>query len=262
MMKKMFVTLPLVLSCMLGVAQELTKEQWDKKARPSKNDPAAMTFSTKTVLYSFASPYIPVDPAKKYRLSGKFRLVNPPAEKAGKLKFGIQTYDKNKRPIQPEHTAVINRTATELTAAAEYGQSSVTIANGKTWRIVPNFSYIAFNAKDDFSDLPNRSTVAITAVKMQPDGKAVLELKEPLREFYAPGTKVRMHHRLAAFLYGGALNQTMTGEFQEFSGEFTGEQRGFSHKAFRQGTAFIQVVVMLEGNGTLEFKEVKFEEVR
>ena len=71
MMKKMFVTLPLVLSCMLGVAQELTKEQWDKKARPSKNDPAAMTFSTKTVLYSIAAPYIPVDPAKKYRLSNK-----------------------------------------------------------------------------------------------------------------------------------------------------------------------------------------------
>ena len=90
-MKKMLVTLPLVLSCILG-AQELTREQWDKKARPSKNDPAAMTFSTKTVLYSIASPYIPVDPAKKYRLSGKFRLVNPPAEKAGKLKFGIQTY--------------------------------------------------------------------------------------------------------------------------------------------------------------------------
>lgn len=262
MMKKMFVTLPLVLSCMLGVAQELTKEQWDKKARPSKNDPAAMTFSTKTVLYSIAAPYIPVDPAKKYRLSGKFRLVNPPAEKAGKLKFGIQTYDKNKRPIQPEHTTVINRTATTLVAAAEYGQSSVTVADGKTWRIVPNFSYIAFNVKDDFSDLPNRSTVAITAVKMQPDGKAVLELKEPLREFYAPGTKVRMHHRLAAFLYGGALNKVLSGEFQDISGEFTGEQRGFSHNAFRQGTAFIQVVVMLEGNGTLEFKEVKFEEVR
>ena len=86
-MKKMLVTLPLVLSCILG-AQEFTREQWDKKARPSKNDPAAMTFSTKTVLYSIASPYIPVDPAKKYRLSGKFRLVNPPAEKAttGKVK--------------------------------------------------------------------------------------------------------------------------------------------------------------------------------
>ena len=260
-MKKMLVTLPLVLSCILG-AQELTREQWDKKARPSKNDPAAMTFSTKTVLYSIASPYIPVDPAKKYRLSGKFRLVNPPAEKAGKLKFGIQTYDKNKRPIQPEHTTVINRTATTLTAAAEYGQRSVTIANGKIWRIVPNFSYIAFNAKDDFSDLPNRTTVAITAVKIQPDGKAVLELKEPLHEFYAPGTKVRMHHRLAAFLYGGALNKVLSGEFQDISGEFTGEQRGFSHNAFRQGTAFIQVLVMLEGNGTLEFKDIKFEEVR
>ena len=78
-MKKMLVTLPLVLSCILG-AQELTREQWDKKARPSKNDPAAMTFSTKTVLYSFASPYIPVDPAKKSRFSLAFpsESVSPP----------------------------------------------------------------------------------------------------------------------------------------------------------------------------------------
>lgn len=260
-MKKMFVSL-LILSAFVLFAQDLPKGQWDKKARPSKNDPAAMTFSSRTFLYSIANPYISVDPSKKYRLSGKFRLVNPPAEKAGKLKFGIESYDKNKRSIQPENTTVINRTATTLVSAAEYGQRTVTIANGKAWRIVPNFSYIAFNVKDDFSDLPNRTTVAITAVKMQPDGKAVLELKEPLRAFYAANTKVRMHHRLSAFLYGGALNKALTGEFQEISGVFTGEQRNFSHNGFRQGTAFIKVVVMLEGNGTLEFKDVKFEEVK
>jgi hypothetical protein len=30
---------------------------------------------------------------------------------------------------------------------------------------------------------------------------------------------------------------------------------------FRKGTAFIQVVVMLEGAGTLELKNIKFEEI-
>lgn len=259
-MKKLFVTLPLLFACMLN-AHEFKKTEWDSKARPSKNDPAAMTLSTKTVLYSIAAPYIPVDPAKKYRLSGKFRLVKPLAEKPGKLKFGIQTFDKDKRPIYPEHTTVINRTATTLAAAAEYGKRTVTIAAGKSWRIVPNFSYIAFDVKDDFSDLPNRTTVAITGIKQLPDGKAELQLKAPMRAFYAAGTKVRMHYRLAAFLYGGALNKALTADYQEFSGVFTGEQRGMSHNMFRKGTAFIQVVVMLEGNGTLEFKDIKFEEL-
>ena len=258
-MKKLLIYLPVMFFCTVG-AQELTKEQWDKKARPSKNDPAAMTISTKVVIYSIASPYIPVDPAKKYKLSGKFRLVKPLSEKPGKLKFGIQTFDLNKMPIQPENTTVINRTATTLVTPAEYGQRKVTIADGKNWKIVPNFSYIAFNVKDDFSDLPNRSTMAITGIKMLPDGKAELELKEPLREFFPAGSKVRMHHRLSAFLYGGALNQALTDEFQEFSGVFSGEQRGMSHNIFRKGTAFIQVVVMLEGNGVLEFKDIKFEE--
>ena len=259
-MKKLLLTLAIAGSFMTN-AQDLDVKQWDKNARPVKDDPAALSISSKVVIYSIAAPYIPVDPAKKYRLSGKFRLAAPLAEKPGKLKFGIQTYDKDKRPIQPEHTTVINRTATTLVTPAEYGQTKVTIANGKTWRIVPNFSYIAFNVKDDYSDLPNRTTVAITSVKLLPDGKAELELKEPMREFYPAGNKVRMHHRLASFLYGGALNKVLSEEFQEFSGVFTGEQRGMSHNIFRKGTAFIQVVVMLEGAGTMEFKDIKFEEL-
>ena len=218
-----------------------------------------MTISHKVFVFSVASPYIPVDPAKKYRLSGKFRLVKPLAGKPGKLKFGVQTFDRSKRPILPEHTTVINRTATTLASAAEYGNRTVTIANGKAWRIVPGFSYIAFGAKDDFSDLPNRTAIAITGIKHLPDGKAELELKEPVRKFFASGSKVRMHHRLASFLYGGALNKVLTENYQEFSGPFTGEQRGMSHNIFRKGTAFIQIVVMLEGAGTLEFKDIKWE---
>ena len=75
-------------------------------------------------------------------------------------------------------------------------------------------------------------------------------------------SNVRMHHRLASFLYGGALNRDLTEDYQEFSGVFTGEQRGMSHNIFRKGTAFIQIVVMIEGNGTLEFKNIKFEEIQ
>lgn len=259
-MKKLII-LPTLLAAVVLNAVELPRGQWDKKARPVAGDPEAMSISHKIVIFSMATPYIPVDPAKKYRLSGKFRLAKPLAAKPGKLKFGIQTYDQNKRPVLGAHTTVINRTATTLVSAAEYGKRTVTIADGKGWRIVPNFSHIAFNVKDDFSDLPNRNVVAVTSVKLLPDGKAELQLKEPLREFYPAGSKVRMHHQLSAFLYGGALNQALTEEFQEFSGVFTGEQRGMSHSSFRQGTAFIQVVVMLEGAGTLEFKDIKFEEI-
>ena len=259
-MKTLLFTLPLLATMTLG-AIEFKTGDWDKKARPVKSDPAAMSVSSKTLIYTTANPYIKIDPAKKYRLSGKFRLAAPIPAKAGKLKFGIQTYDQNKRPILPENTTVINRTATTLIKTAEYGQQSVEIADGKRWNIIPNFSYIAFNVKDDFSDLPNRTTVAITGIKKQPDGKAVLTLKEPLREFYPANTNVRMHHRLSSFLYGGALNKVLSGEWQEFSGPFTGEQHGMSHNIFRKGTQYIQVVVMLEGAGTLEFKDVKFEEL-
>jgi hypothetical protein len=259
-MKNLFVALLFASTCVLS-AVELKNNQWDKKARPSQSDPAALAISSKVVIYSLAAPYIPVDPAKKYCLSGKFRLAKPLAAKPGKLKFGIQTYDKNKRPILSEHTTVVNRTATTLVSDAEYGQRKVTVANGKLWRIMPNFSHIAFGAKDDLSDLPNRSVVAITAIKQLPDGKAELTLKEVLREFHAAGSKVRLHHRLSAFLYGGALNKVLDTGFKEFSGVFTGEQHGVAHNIFRKGTAFIQVVVMLEGAGILEFKDIKFEEV-
>ena len=242
-------------------AGELGNADWDKKARPVKGEPGVMSISTKTVVYTIAVPYIPVDPAKKYRLSGKFRLAKPLAAKPGKLKFGVHTYDRDKRPVEPEHSTVIARTETSLVSAAEYGQRQVTIADGRRWRIVPSFSYIAFNAENDFSDLPNRTTVAITDLKLQSGGRAVLTLKEPLRAFYAAGSRVRMHHRVAAFLYGGALNQKLDGEFRDFSGTFSGEQRGMAHDKFRKGTAFVRIVVMLEGDGVLEFRDVKFEEV-
>ena len=260
-MKRQLATLPLLLTLMLG-AQVLQNSDWDKKARPVKDEPSAMSISGKTVIYTIAAPYIPVDPAKKYKLSGQFRLAKPLAPKPGKLKFGIQTYDADKRPVQPEHTTVIPRTDTTLVADAEYGQRTVTIANAARWKIIPNFSYVAFNVSDDFSDLPNRSTMAVTGIKNLADGQAELELKDPLRDFYAAGTKVRMHHRLAAFLYAGALNRELTEDWQEFSGLITGEQRGMSHNVFRKGTRCIQVVVMLEGAGTLEFRDIRFEEVQ
>ena len=259
-MKKLLATVSLLLSLALS-AQVLKTSDWDKKARPVKNDPEAMSITGKIVIYSIATPYLPVDPTKKYKLSGKFRMASPLPPKPGKLKFGIQTYDQDKRPIQSEHTTILPRTNTTLVSAAEYGQRTVVIANAKQWKIIPNFSYIAFNVSDDFSDLPNRTTMALVGIKNLPDGQAELEFKEPLRDFYAAGTKVRLHHRLAAFLYGGALNQPLTENWQEFSGVFTGEQHGMSNNIFRKGTAFIQVVVMLEGAGTIEFKDIKFEEI-
>ena len=67
-MKRKLMTLPSLLTLMLG-AQVFQNSDWDKKARQVKDDPSAMSISGKTVIYSIAAPYIPVDPTKKYKLS-------------------------------------------------------------------------------------------------------------------------------------------------------------------------------------------------
>jgi hypothetical protein len=250
-----------ILSATLLSANDNKSLTWDRKAVPVKNDPQAMSIATKSFVFTSSKNYYKVDPKKKYCLSGKFKLQTPIPSKPGKLKFGIQTFDKYKRPILSEQTTTINNSTSTLLAAAEYGQRSVKIANNKKWILVPNFSYIAFNAKDDYSDVPNRSVVAIAAIEKKGNFTEIV-LKEPLREFFPAKSQVRLHQRLASFLYGGALNKALTGEYVAFSGVFTGEQRSSSNNIFRQGTCFVQLIVMLEGQGTLLFKDIKFEEVK
>jgi hypothetical protein len=259
-MKHLFIFTSILVATFLSGNDNLPLT-WDNKAIPLKNDSQAMSIATKTFIFTSSKNYYKVDPKKKYRLSGKFKLQSPIPKKAGKLKFGIQTFDKFKRPILSEQTTTINNSTSTLLAAAEYGQRSVKIAHNKRWILVPNFSYIAFNVKDDYSDLPNRSVVAIAAIEKQ-DNYTEIIFKEPLREFFPAKSKVRLHQRLASFLYGGALNKPLSDEYVAFSGIFTGEQRGNLNNIFRKGTQFVQLIVMLEGQGTLIFKDIKFEEVK
>ena len=259
-MKLLFVFISIISTIFL-IANDNSSIAWDRKAAPVKNDSKAMSIASKSFIFTSSKNYYKVDPKKKYRLSGKFKLQAPLPSKPGKLKFGIQTFDKFKRPILSEQTTAINNSSSILLLDAEYGQRSVNIANNKKWVLIPNFSYIAFNAKDDYSDLPNRSIVAISAIEKK-DKYTEIIFKEPLREFFPKNSKVRLHQRLASFLYGGALNKPLTTEYVTCSGIFTGEQRGGNNNIFRQGTQFVQLIVMLEGQGTLLFKDIKFEEVK
>jgi len=101
----------------------------------------------------YSKQFFPVEAGKKYTLSGTFKSLG---KTPSKMYFGLRCYDKNKRWISPYHSNVILGSATTLAEACEKGVKTVVIKANKKWK--KNLC-IAFNAKDDFSDLPNRETI-------------------------------------------------------------------------------------------------------
>lgn len=208
----------------VGARQNLT----DKK---SGN--ASMEVAVRDWIYS--PEMIEVDLSKTYKLSGFFKTADG---KPATVLFGARFYTADKKEIGPLSVLPMPGTETTLAAAAKKGDTALKIAS-TTWTLRPPFLYgVAFNAKDDLSDLPNNDTALITKVD---GGKASGELilKEELTADYPAGVKVRMQRY---FDYVVA-NVKVSGEWQEISMTFSGEAlRGAPVEGkFWNGTKYMRV---------------------
>jgi len=145
----------------------------------------------------FAHGLFPIDPRKIYRVSGEFQAGTNSG--IGTVAFGLAPFDAQDRPIAPSEVNPQPATRTSLTAAAAAGSDRILLPAQSNWQMRP-YASIAFNSKEDGSDLPNRELYEIAAI----DGDTV-KLKKPLARTYAAGTKVCMHLSGNAYIYGGAL---------------------------------------------------------
>ena len=189
--------------------------------------------------------FIPVDPAKTYTLSGQFKSLG---KVQSRVFFGFVTYDKNKKYIQTINSNVISGTYAELAAPAKAGDKSLTVKNAVNWKAhrIPRFFRVAFNAKKDFSDLPNYDTsLGIKKVEKK-DDVTVAELTGPLKKSYPAGTGVRVHHAGCGFyLYSVLANQKIPAEWKQYSKKVTVADSGQAGgQYFRQGTAFVQILIL------------------
>ncbi|MBR1965989.1 MAG: hypothetical protein IKA22_05215, partial [Lentisphaeria bacterium] len=107
------------------------------------NKPNAMTESAE---------FIKINPECGYKFSGK--LIG---NDGGKATVGLSFYDIAKRKIYPSQVNAVVNTETELLKAVKKGDTAFIVKDASKWRKPASAPIVAFNAKKDCSDLPNRN---------------------------------------------------------------------------------------------------------
>jgi hypothetical protein len=206
--------------------------------------------------FTFAPELIGVDPAKTYKLSGFFRSGDK--DKKSKAMLCIRYYNSDKKEIDPWSVIPVPDTATTLSADAKRGDKTLRVVPKEWSRHKAMLYAVAFNVKDDLSDLPNFNTSPIAEVSAKGEYNEIT-LNEPLSQDYPAGTKVRMHRYLD---YMAIVNE-VPAEWTEYSISISGEAEGGApaKNKFWNGTKFIKVSIFGMNVAPLLFDDIAFQEV-
>lgn len=186
--------------------------------------------------------FIPVDPEKTYIYKVSFRTLDPEFPASGYM--GLQLYDAQKRSIGHCHVQVYSNTASEVVSARK-GDNFMIVKMIKGYEKL-KYTAVAFNVKDDFSDIPNFD-ISPQCGKMAPDkdGNLYIELKGKLKKDYPAGTPVRLHSPWSPSMYYLASGWMPAGDGKDFTVILKGvmDKPGLSSKIFWKGTKYIRPFV-------------------
>ena len=143
---------------------------------------------------------IKVDPTKSCRLTLQYKLLSD-SEPIG-LVVAVNSLT-NGRPIGGMTVAAAKETLTELAEPVEKGAKSFKVKDVSGWAKATagrKNMCVAFNAKEDLSDLPNLFCSGLIA-GFTPEGEVTLRNGKIARD-YPAGTKVRLHYDYESFGIG------------------------------------------------------------
>ena len=151
----------------------------------------------KTLKITRAGSYVgtalyPVDPTKKYVLSGDFKAEKAPG---CKVLLTLCQHTAGGSRIYGGQIYAIAGSDTELAAAAKKGDTSVKVKDSANWGIAAKGGIfrIAFMTDPSQSDLPNLRLSSPLAAFTAQAGETEIPLKGKVMRDYPAGTKVRMH---------------------------------------------------------------------
>lgn len=183
--------------------------------------------------------FIPVDAAKVYTLKASFRTLDPKLPASAYL--GLNLYDENKRIIGHYNVQALSNTDSEIISARK-GDNFIIVKMIKNYEKI-KYSAVAFNAKKDFSDLPNYD-ISPQCMKLaaDKDGNLRIELKYPLKKDYPAGTPVRLHSPWSPSLYFLASGWMPAGEGRDCVAVLHGvaDSHGAPHNKFWKGTKYVR----------------------
>ncbi len=176
--------------------------------------------------------YLPVDPGKPWDFTASI------AGKSGTLELYLFQYDARKQRVGAYNVNAVPATETALGAPVKRGDTSFTVADASKWDLKQG-NIVVFDAKKDFSDLPNFQHEYYVK-KITPQGNAFLvEMSQGLFRDHAQGSLVRLHQDGGHL--GWSVNLPVTGEFQRLIEP--APQYGAQPGQWWKGTAFVKLAV-------------------
>lgn len=226
MMKWMSLAVAVLAFAPVFAAENLIRQTGAWKDAPidealSKAEGTRVFRISKNRAWVYSMEHIPVEPGKSYKISMDLRCADASRVSPGNY-IGVCLLDAGNRFITRNHVFVVPDTATTVAADAPKGAREITV-NGA---IDPSAKLkigvcLAFNAKQDLSDLPNRNLSGnITKVQTK-DGKTVFTLARPLTAAVKAGTPVRCHMSAVGHNYCVPV-RGLGAEWKTFTGKLSG----------------------------------------
>ena len=256
-MKKSFMVLFLLAAAFLQ-AEETKKldsaDVWEQNPAVSCRDGV---FTVNGKIQLMAAETISIDPEKTFKFTVSCRAVkgaNPAFMPV------IMQYDKKGRVVSVARVDVIGGTFTQLLAPVKSGDTSILVKDATLW-IRKRLLVIAFDAKEDYSDLPNSrlNWNTITGISEE-NGSFRVQLAQKI-PFNAGKCGVRLHNNGSALMYpvGG---KNLQDQWITFSGSITGrERKAFSNRKWAPGAVTARFGLQINFNnpdGVTEFKDAAF----
>ena len=216
--------------------------------------------STKNPAFRIYTKKLALDSEKKYKISIEYRKV-PGSKAEGRFYFGPSNFDAQGREITCDTLFPVVGSETVLAAAVKPGDRVVKIKNGSKWQA--KYGRIAFNVKNDLTDLPNFDLLRFSAIK-KTGYMWELSLYAPATKAVPEGTPVRNHLDGASYRY--ILGNVVPGDqWKKAEREICGYSRDNvpeKNTSWRTGGVSAALVIFANGKELdLEIRNVKITPV-
>lgn len=231
---------------------------WPKQVLTVKD--GVITASGSVRLFSNARP---VDPTKTYTISAEIRQISGLPRN---VYVGFVPLDAKGDPISVAKVSVNKGTETALSRPVKKGDKELWIKINKKWSslssVIRMSSVIAWNVKEDFSDLPNSNISYCGIKKVETVGNEMkVTLARPFTADVSAGTMIRCHND-GGFMYSAGFGVPGRNDFKRFEGSVKGIlDVGYTATSWPKGTKKCHILLMLnwggQKTGKTEFRNVK-----
>ena len=242
-----------------GEAQVARQEPGEKK---SGDHSLRLSYSA----WVLSPEFVEIDPSGVYRLSAFFKRPEVVESETQPEKVTFQLalwmYDADENLINGMSVNPVEGTETRLVADAAMGSQEVRV-EAEPWErknVMAGLPYdaIAFDVRDDFSDLPNPASHLIESIATDDTG-TVIRLRKPLDQAYPAGTLVRQHQHAEVVQANGEATQEWTEHSFEVSG--VSEPGRIAPDKFWPGTKKVRAAIRAGSGGTSNETQLLVDDV-